>query len=314
MKKAFLFTSVLLVCILFFVSCELTGTAPSKGTLHVVAIGNNFEKVSNQPRKVTYKDVEYTLNEIDSCRNDADAVCQVLEYLGNKSGMNTDVVNLSEKYLADFEAALDSVVLGAGPDDLTVIFVSTHGGNPYNAKLPYSESNSDNSFFALEKNNTEVECGYMECSTLKEYAQEISGTVLILADFCHSGSLIAQDNFTYNKYNYTDSNGLQLLFDSTPATDSNKMFVLSASSYYQNSYTGKPFDLPLSLFTWYFLKALGMSGYNTSTHKVSISDSPVLKHDRIILSDIYCYVYKATSSSQTPQMNTGANDLILFSL
>ena len=313
MKKSFLFASVLLACVLLFVSCELIETPPSRGTLHVVAIGNNFEEVSGIKRVVKYKGKNYTLSEIDSCRNDADAVCQVLEYSGKKSGMETDIVNLSDGYISDFINALDSVVLTAGSEDLTVIYVSTHGSSPYNTEHSYSESNSDDSYFVLERSSIDVECGYIELSTLEEYTEKISGTVLILADFCHSGSLIPQDNFTYNSDNYTGSGPLELLFSSTPATDSNKVFALSASSYYQLSYTGELFDLPLSLFTWYFLKALGMSSYDTSTHKVSISDPPVLKHDRIILSEIYRYIYEETSVFQVPQMNTGASDLILFS-
>lgn len=304
MKKAFLFASVLLVCILFFVSCELTGTAPSKGTLHVVAMGDNFTGTSKQ---------------LSSCENDAEAVCQVFEYWGNKAGMNTDIHNCSHNvsgtYSGGFKNTLMEVCSSAQDNDLTVIFVSTHGTNDITKPVSYSSSNADDAEFILEKEGT-TDFEHFPRTYLEEVANLTRGKVLILSDFCYSGSTIAQDNFTYNKYNYTDSSGLQLLFDSTPATDSNKVFTLASSTYYELSWAGSP----LSMFTNCLLKALGLVKYNTSTSTATVSsDAPVLKNNRIILSDVYRYIYENTykqgaSNSQTPQMNTGSSDLILFSL
>ena len=297
MKKAFLFTSVLLACVLLFVSCELTGTAPSKGTLHVVAMGDNFTGRSD-------------IKSLSSCENDAEAVCQVFDYWGKKAGMETDIHNCSGTYCEGFDNTLDEVCNSARDNDLTVIFISTHGSNEIKRPVPYSSSNTDNAFFVLEKQRT-TELAYIYDSELMEVAQATRGKVLILADFCYSGAVIPQDNFTYNRLNYTDSGPLTLFFDSTPATDSNKVFILASSTYYEQSWAG----FPLSAFTNCLLRSMGLVSYNASTDTATVSsDAPVLKHDRIILSDVYNYVYKQTSPSQTPQMNTGASDLILFSL
>jgi len=310
MKKALVYVFALIAALLL-VSCELTGTAPEKGSLHVVAIGNNFEKVLEYSKYVYYDNVKYNLGEIPSCRDDANAVCQVLEYWGKKSGMNLDIHNLSDGYYSSFESSLNIVKNNAGPNDLTVIFVSTHGGNDIERCVNYSQAVSNNSFFVLEKSSSDLDCAYKKTSELMEYVNEIPGKVLILGDFCYSGSLISQDNFTYNSANYTDSGSLDLFFSNVPAKDSNKIFVLSSSAYYELSNTGDP----LSRCTWYLLKSLGMNNYNKNTGKVSISpDTSVMKNGKIILSDIYSYVYRYTSRTQVPQMNTGANDLILFNL
>ena len=302
MKKAFLLITVLLISVFLSVSCELIETKPSKGTLHVVAIGDNFTGRSD-------------VRQLSSCENDADAVCQVFEYWGRKAGMKTDIRNCSGTYFQGFKNALLEVSGIAQDNDLTVIFVSTHGTNDIEHPVSYASSNADGEGFILEQEGT-ADLIKISRSEILSYSLGIKGKVLFLADFCYSGSFIHQDNFTYNSANYTDSSPLRLFFDSIPATDSNKVFMLTSSTYYELSWAGSP----LSAYTNSLLGALGLVSYNPSTDKATISSSaPVLKNNRIILSDVYKYIYEQTSnsrnsSSQVPQMNTGANDLILFSL
>ena len=285
---------------LLLVSCELTGTAPSKGTLHVVAIGDNFTGRTD-------------INPLLSCENDATAVCNVFDYWGNKAGMETDIRNCNGTYFNGFGAELLNVADTAKENDLTVIFVSTHGDNSFDFPIPYSVSNSDEAIFVLEyMDETEgLIVVYLPQSYLEDVADMIPGKVLIIADFCYSGALVHQDNFTYNNDNFTGSSPLKLFFGSSTATDSNKVFCLTASSYYQKAQSG----FTLSVFTLYLLESLGLSGFNPDTGEVTISSSvPALKGKKIILSDIYRYIYESTARVQVPQMNTGASDLILFSL
>ena len=302
MKKFALILSVFLTACLLFVSCELVSEKPAKGKLYVVAIGDNFV---NQPG----------FNPIKSCENDADALCQVFDYLGKKAGMETVIFNCSAGRFEAFEAALAEVRSKATDNDMTVIFVSTHGSNTIKNTVSYSTETDAKALFYLEKTDGSV-MGVYDAG-LKNYCSYIKGKVLILADFCFSGSLVAQDYFTYNSANYSGSNALSLLFDGTPATGSNRVFALCASTYYEYSWA----NYPLSIFTKYLLRGLGMSNYNPSTKQITMSSGiPVANGGRIILSDLYKYVYNNSTSSslegshtQTPQMNTGANDLILFS-
>jgi len=303
MKKVSVFV-LIVISVLLLVSCELSGTAPSKGTLHVVAMGDNFNHIP-------------TLR-LTTCENDATAVCQVFEYWGKKAGMKTDIHNCNRTCVQGLISALDEVYGVATEDDLTVIFLSTHGDNQITDPVPYSESNTDKAVFVLE-NPKEDDQGYepwaFHMDELETVAEAIPGKVLVIADLCFSGAFIHQDNYTYNNKNFTDSSAIKLFLDGTPATDSNKNFYLTACTYYDIAMPGDNYGIPLSLFTWYLLKSLGMVGFETSRQKVAISeDVPVLKNDMIILSDIHNYIYTATSSIQTPQMNTGVQDLILFNL
>jgi hypothetical protein len=300
MKKVSLFV-LLLTAALLLISCELTGTAPSKGTLHVVAIGDNF---TTRPEGI---------NPLFSCENDATAVCQVFEYWGKMAGMKTDIHNCNGLYLSGFEAELAKVITSASDDDLTVIFISTHGGNVYEDPALYSDYNNLGAFFVLEQKDGNVITvqPYIAQSSLQEVANSIRGKVLVIADFCNSGALVPQNYFTYNSANFTGSSPLSLFFDSTPATDSNRVFYLTACTYYELARAGAT----LSMFTNHLLSSMGMTSFNPTTGKAIVSsDAPVFRNNRIILSDIYTYIFERTATIQVPQMNTGANDLVLFSL
>jgi len=295
MKKLSVYVLVLIAALLL-VSCELTGTAPSKGTLHVVAIGDNF---TNHPG----------VNPLLSCENDATAACQVFEFWGKMSGMKTDIHNCNGNYFQGFELELDKVINSSANNDLTILFLSSHGNNQVQYIVPYSSSNSDNEGVILETGPTDLRLLTREY--FNSVADLIKGKVLIIADSCFSGAMIQQDYFTYNSENYTGSGSLRLFFDSTPATDSNRVFFLSASTYYQEAQAG----YPLSMFTRVLLSSLGLTAFDSVTGEATVtSAAPVLKGKKIILSDILRYVYERTANVQVPQMNTGANDLILFSL
>ena len=300
MKRLALILSVLLTACLLFVSCELVTEKPSKGMLYVVAIGDNF---NGSPKYIR------------SCENDAEALCQVFDYLGKKAGMETSIYNCSSGGIFSFDAALTEVRSKATDNDLTVIFVSTHGGNIYTKPVSYLDYDDSSAEYILE--DTDKNVWHIKNSLFMNYISYIKGKVLFLADFCYSGSLIPQDNVTYNKANFSGASALSLLFDGTPAEGSNRVFALSASTYYEESYAG---DL-LSTFTKHLLQGLGLDNYNPSTKQITMGSSiPVASGGRIILSDIYKYIYKRSTNpaiegnyTQTPQMNTGANDLILFS-
>lgn len=300
-------TAVLLVVlsIVVLASCELGYNNTARGRLNVVAIGNDFKKPDQ--RKVVVDGKEYTFAELHSCENDANAVCDVFEALALRAGMETNIVRLPDRYKAQFVSALENLAQSASDNDLTVIFVSTHGKNFFDSPASYSEDIAQKAFFILEE--SESSTTFMRSRKLMEYAERIPGTVLVVGDFCYSGSLIEQDNFTYNSDNYKGSSSLSLLFGGGETGLSSRVFVLTASSYYEVSYAGNP----LSRFTGHFLNALGLVSYSSTSGETVISGAPAEHNGRILLSDVYGYVYEKTRQTQQTQMSTGAFDLVLFS-
>lgn len=298
-KTAVILTALVLVLVL--VSCN--DSVSDKGRLHILSIGDNFTGTSMK---------------LDSCENDAKAVVEVFTKRAVESGMTLGITKtlLGVADTSDTEGAtsvnifgaLDDLIAGASSNDITVIFLSTHGSNEVKWKVDYSESNNQGACF-LTDNGTKG----IYFNTLLQYADKIPGTVLILADLCYSGALIEQNNVTYNVNNYTGSNPVSILFSDAAVRESSKVFVLAACTYFQLSYAGE--ENELSVFTGYMLKALGMSYYDAEGVHYA-SSIPAKKGNNILLSDIYGCIYKESKNndeSQVVQMSAGTNDLVLFS-
>ena len=299
-KTAVILTALVLVLVL--VSCN--DSVSDKGRLHILSMGDNFKGIEKL--------------ELDSCENDAKAVVEVFTKRALESGMTLGITKtlLGVADTSDTKGAtevnvfgaLNALIAGASSNDITVIFLSTHGSNEVIGKVNYSESNNQGAYFIIEDGTKRI---YF--NTLLQYADKIPGTVLILADLCHSGALIEQNNVTYNVNNYTGSNPVSILFSDADVRESSKVFVLAACSYFQLSYAGD--ENGLSVFTDYMLKALGMSHYDAEGVHYA-SSIPAKKGNNILLSDIYGYIYKESKKNDEPQvvqMSAGTNDLVLFS-
>lgn len=301
-KTAVILTALVLAFALALVSCD--NSVSDKGKLNILSIGDNF--------------IPGTDEHLDSCENDAKAAVEVLQKRALESGMTLGitetllgVADTSETKGAtevNISGALDALIAGASSNDITVIFLSTHGYNGIKGRVDYNESNNQGAYFLIEDGNRGI---YF--NNLLRYADKIPGTVLILADLCYSGALIEQNNLTYNVNNYTGSNPVSILFSDAAVRESSKVFVLAACSYFQVSYAGD--ENGLSVFTDYMLKALGMSYYDAEGVHYA-SSIPAKKGNNILLSYIYGYIYKESKKndeSQVVQMSAGTNDLVLFS-
>lgn len=298
-KTAVILTALVLVLVL--VSCN--DSVSDKGRLHILSIGDNFTGTSMK---------------LDSCENDAKAVVEVFTKRAVESGMTlgitktllgvADTLDTEGATSVNIFGALNDLIAGASSNDITVIFLSTHGSNEVKWKVNYSESNNQGACFFTDDGNKGI---YF--NTLLQYANKIPGTVLILADLCYSGALIGQNNVTYNVNNYTGSNPVSILFSDAAVRESSKVFVLAACTYFQLSYAGE--ENKLSVFTGYMLKALGMSYYDADGVHYA-SSIPAKKGNNILLSDIYGCIYKESKNNDEPQvvqMSAGTNDLVLFS-
>ncbi len=293
-KTAVILTALVLVLVL--VSCN--DSVSDKGRLHILSIGDNFNPGTEE--------------HLDSCENDAKAVVEVFTKRALESGMTLGVSRLllgtTDTTADKITEALSEINSSASSNDITIIFLSTHGYNGVKRRVDYNESNNDNACFIVGNGNE-----YVPFDNLLEDANKLPGTVLILADLCFSGALIGQNNVTYNVNNYTGSNPVSILFSDAAVRESSKVFVLAACTYFQLSYAGE--ENELSVFTGYMLKALGMSYYDAEGVHYA-SSIPAKKGNNILLSDIYGCIYKESKKndeSQVVQMSAGTNDLVLFS-
>lgn len=300
-KTAVILTSLVLALIL--ISCD--NSVSDKGKLHLISVGDNF---TGNTEKITV---------LKSCENDARAVSNVFEKRALEAGYSFESKILigsssgtEEATVINLKNAVSELKTCASSNDISVIFISTHGDNDVKSRVDYSSPNDKNGYFILD---TKQESGKFAFSDLLSSVESIPGTVLIMADLCFSGALIEQNNVTYNINNYTGSNPVSILFSDADVRESSKVFVLAACSYFQLSYAGD--ENGLSFFTDYMLKALGMSYYDAEGVHYA-SSIPAKKGNNILLSDIYGYIYKESKkndASQVVQMSAGTNDLVLFS-
>lgn len=297
--------------ILTFSSCDLISEKPDKGVMHVVAIGNNFPVYIDGDEAyfhhVTYKNKTYKLSPLSSCINDANAISLVFEKYAKDTNTKVDINNLAGRYIDDFLDALNNLKTTAKPEDLTVIFISTHGNNMVREKVSYDQESSVDSFFVLQDSEY-IESKPIMFSDFLSSLEQIPGTILVLADFCFSGALISQTNYTYNVENYYGSDPITLLFSSKKVNDSSKIFELCSSSYREESYG----DFKLSVYTKALLAAIGVSNYTSATKEVEYTSIPTLLNKKIYLSEIYRYIYEKIHEKQSPQMNAGLQDLVIF--
>ena len=282
-KTAVILTALVLVLVL--VSCN--DSVSDKGRLHILSIGDNFNPGTKE--------------HLDSCENDAKAVVEVFTKRALESGMTLGVSQLllgtTDTTADKITEALSEINSSASSNDITIIFLSTHGYNGVKRRVDYNESNNDNACFIVG-NGSE----YVPFDNLLEGANKLPGTVLILADLCFSGALIGQNNVTYNVNNYTGSNPVSILFSDAAVRESSKVFVLAACSYFQLSNPGN--------FDTKFLVYYDADGVHYA------SSIPAKKGNNILLSDIYGCIYKESKKndeSQIVQMSAGTNDLVLFS-
>lgn len=300
-KTAVILTALVLALIL--ISCD--NSVSDKGKLHLISVGDNF---TGNTEKITV---------LKSCENDARAVSNVFEKRALEAGYSFESKILigsssgtEEATVINLKNAVSELKTRASSNDISVIFISTHGDNDVKSRVDYSSPNDKNGYFILD---TKQESGKFAFSDLLSSVESIPGTVLIMADLCFSGALIEQNNVTYNINNYTGSNPVSILFSDAAVRESSKVFVLAACTYFQLSYAGE--ENELSVFTGYMLKALGMSYYDAEGVHYA-SSIPAKKGNNILLSDIYGCIYKESKKndeSQVVQMSAGTNDLVLFS-
>ncbi len=303
MKKSLTILLTVLLVSLVLVSCD--NSVSSKGKINIISVGDNFTGNTE------------SINVLKTCENDANAVKEVFEKRATEAGYSVSSTvfigsstGTDNATVANLKSAISDLKTGAASNDISVIYVSTHGSNDITKKVDYSTSNDKNGYFILE---TKTATGQYAFSDFLSDVNEIPGTVLIIADLCYSGALIEQNNVTYNVNNYTGTDPVRILFSDGTVKESSKTFVLAASTYFQESQAGSTVN-DLSVMTDYLLKALGMSNYNAGVNYAS--SIPAKKSNKILLSDVYGYVYKESkkdNKAQIVQMSSGTNDLVLFS-
>ncbi|MGP1418831.1 MAG: caspase family protein [Sphaerochaetaceae bacterium] len=324
-KKTFLEGALLAVqaCLVVFLlcSCELFFSEPPKGKIYMASIG------------ISYKDTAGA-GELACTVSDSDAMAGAFEALAAREGRAFECFRFNdhdytpgsagfptkekiESKISEFaaEAASD------GGSSLLVVFLSCHGfgGDGLRREdIVYSSS------VAYQNECGPVTIGFSDdgvktavmwnARDFLDVVNQFTGKKCIIADFCFSGSLIAENNVTVDTTIYaTPKNSVSLfsdlLFADTDVEQPPDIYVLAASKPYEKSYE----DGEAGLLTGGVLYAIGWDGDAIGGR------IPALSMGQITLSDIADkaqeYIYDSDCSGkgyQHMKLTGGADDLVLF--
>ena len=299
--------------LLFLCSCELSYEAPKAGKLHILVYGNDYQYGS----KVFYPSGEpldrATANRLYKTVNDAQQVGRAFVALAAKAGVEADI-----RYLVDVEdvtktrlvAELEALAASASSNDMTIIYYSGHGFGDRN-KMPYGSDTASCSYL-VPRNPEKMDSSVLfPISEFLDLVNTIKGVKIVMGDFCYSGALVQSGFFSVTSGDYGLFDSSTLLFEyRDKISENSSLFCLSASRYNELSYEFTMSTDPLhGKFTNALLQALGWDEENQT---LTVAEAE--KNGRITLFEIAKYVTAHDGESrQTPMVNGGSNDIVLFS-
>lgn len=327
LKKAFLEKALLAVqaCVIAVVlcSCELFFSEPPKGKIYMASIG------------ISYKDTAGA-SELKCTVSDSDAMARAFAALAAREGREFECFKFNDRRdyaysnadlptKANITATMEQFAAKAASDggsSLLVVFLSCHGMGSNDVRrdnIFYSSSVSYQSkcyWVAITASPGTNNTDFWLISDFLEVINQFPGKKCIIADFCFSGSLIAENNVTVDTTIYaTPKNSVNifsdLLFADTDVEQLPDIYVLAASKPYEESYEYE--EARVGLLTGGVLYAIGWDGHALRT------SIPALNLGRITLSDIADkaqeYIYNSDSAHKGDQhmkLTGGADDLVLF--
>ena len=314
-----------LALILSLCSCELAYDAPDVGKMNILVYGNDYGGSSSKKVDVYYEngDKVGTASGLESTLNDAVEVgnafaslaikagmdYQITYLLGSKTTSNSDAIFSgcveNDVTVSALTGALESLSSSASANDITVIYYSGHGTGPSN-KVDYGTDTSKESYIVLKKDSGKDYLAY-PISDFLNLVAAISGTKVIIGDFCHSGGLVQSSYVSLTSNEYSDMSLAELYSCRDEISEYSSIFCLSAARYYESSYEIS--SLGHGYFTSALLEALGWD-----EDSKSLITAEAEKNDRITLFNVANYVIDNDGNSkQTPMFSGGSNDVILFS-
>lgn len=292
-------------------SCELSYQAPAAGKMHILVYGNDYSYGS----KVYYESGELVekaqAGKLYKTVNDALQVGRVLSNLAEKANLEYETHYITESgdtFKNVLVSELEAIASASSAADMTIIYYSGHGFGVKD-KLDYGSDTASCSYLVPRDPAHPDSSVLFPVSKFLELVDSIRGVKVVLGDFCYSGSLVQSGFFsvTMGEYNLFDSSTL-LLGDKI--RESSSLFCLSAARYNELSYEfTSPSDPLHGKFTNALLKALGWDEENQT-----LTTAAAEKNGKITLFEVSKYVTAHDGESrQTPMVNGGSNDIVLFS-
>lgn len=324
LKNAFPEKTLLAVqaCLVVFLlcSCELFFSEPPKGKIYMASIGISYKETADA-------------RELACTVSDSDAMADAFEALADREGRGFECFKFNDRDYAysnahfptkaNITATMEQFAAEAASDggnSLLVVFLSCHGFGSNDVRrdnIFYSSSVSYQSkcgLATITMNGDAKKTELWKASEFLSIVNQFPGKKCIIADFCFSGSLIAENNVTVDTTIYaTPKNSVSLfsdlLFADTDVEQDPDLYVLAASKPYEESYE----DGEAGLLTGGVLYAIGWDGSAIGGR------IPALRMGQITLSDMAdkaqeC-IYNSDSAHKGDQhmkLTGGADDLVLF--
>jgi hypothetical protein len=313
MKRKSFAILALFLFLLLLSGCEYLSTEPTKGKVHYVVVGLDYENASN-------------INNLGGPLNDAREFAATLDSLitnagraeGSKFLMIQEDISYTSETISDalypsvehVTSTLENLVSLTGENDLTVFFYSGHGEED-TGKLVLGTTTGIN-----------TEDDRMSPETLLSLMNALKGKKLLLVDNCYSGNYVEESSSSlsgvYSDYDYYAK------FFSDDTYELLDLYVLSASSKNSESYEAyfREAGHKHGYFTYVLLEGLGWPySHSSDLSSVTLEEiPPAASKSKLSIDDLYAYVLdNQTISSnmlifphQHPMTNGGAMDLVLF--
>lgn len=262
--RRILFFPFLALCAMLCVSCDLFSR--KEGTVHVIAVGLDYGCGLGGQFTVYNKFLgsSYQLSGLDT-EYDALTFGECLEKTYEERGCETDITYLVSQGTPDLTRenypSPENIVsrireTDAGDEDLTIVFLSSHGGV------------TDGSMaFVVGRSTTDTSSAYADAyrllalEELNDALSSLSGSKILVLDCCQSGAALSgADTDWASLFSSAHWNDAALLLSSSESEDSYMMEIQSGGSSY-----------PVSLWTRALSEAVGWEYGTSGSESTSVS-------------------------------------------
>jgi hypothetical protein len=313
MKRKSIAILILFFFLLLLSGCEYLSTEPTKGKVHYVVVGLDYENASN---------ITNLGGPLNDAREFAAALDSLITSAGKTEGSkflmvqedtsysNETISNVLYPSVDHVTSTIENLVSLTSEDDLTIFFYSGHGETD-TGKLVLGTTTGIN-----------TEEDRMSPEILLSLMNTLNGKKLLLIDNCYSGNYVEESNSSlsgvYSDYDYYAK------YFSDDTYELLDLYVLSASSNNSQSYEAYFSEAghKHGYFTYVLLEGLGWpQSHSSDLSSVTLEEiPPAASKSKLSADDLYTYVLdNQTISSnafiyphQHPMTNGGAMDLVLF--